>query len=283
MRDREALEEILKTVGILRSERGCPWDRAQTHSTLRRHLLEESYEVLESLDAHTHSPGPATAEPLKEELGDLLLQILLHSEISRQNGAFSFADVCRSLDEKLKRRHPHVFGSAKVESPTEALASWDNAKSKEKEKNSILEGIPKELPALQRSLKIIERVSKVGFQWKNMEGPMAKFEEELKELKDEIHKLGSLESITPESSEKLPPDVRKKLESELGDLLFCAANLAHFLHVNPEDSLRSMLSRFERRFRHIETRARASGRELKNLTLEEMDEFWNEAKVLNQD
>jgi tetrapyrrole methylase family protein/MazG family protein len=265
----KGLKRALDTVAKLRAPDGCPWDKAQTHESLRPYLLEETYEVLEALDGGGN---------LKEELGDLLLQILLHAQIASERGEFTMDDLADALATKLERRHPHVFGGEKLSTPEEVTRQWELTKQKEKKKDSVLEGVPAALPALARSLKVIEKVSKVGFQWPNAEGPVGKIHEELGEFLAELEKVGSPASIT--RSTAVDPALRTKLESELGDLLFTLANISHFLRLNPEDALRSMLARFEKRFRHVEKRARETGRKLEEMSLEEMDAFWLEAKSL---
>ena len=283
--ERDGLKDAVATVQALRGENGCPWDKTQTHESLRKYLLEESYETLEALDAL--AAGPASPVPaadrmnhFKEELGDLLLQILLHSEIARQNGNFSIHDVAGELSDKLVRRHPHVFGKNlwnKLDTPEEVVGAWEKNKQAEKpERGSVLEGIPPALPALQRSLKVIEKVSRVGFQWPDLLGPLEKMREELGEFEAEVKKAGG--PLTREASAELPPETRRKLEGELGDLLFTVANVAFFLQLNPEDALRSMLARFEARFRRVEGGAKAAGRKLEEMSLVEMDVLWDEAK-----
>lgn len=269
------LEAAVETVRALRAEGGCPWDRAQTHESLRRFLLEEAYEALEALDAHAAKPSPETLRHFKEELGDLLLQILLHAEIARQAGGFGIDELAQDLSDKLVRRHPHVFGADKLNTPEEVVGAWEKTKQAEKPKDSALDGIPPALPALQRSLKVIEKVSKVGFQWPDLKGPLEKVREEVGELEAEIARIGD---TSREATAKLAPEAKRKLEAELGDLLFTVANVAHFLHLNPEDALRSMLARFEGRFRSVEKGAKEKGRKLEEMTLAEMDELWDEAK-----
>ncbi len=273
------LKKAIETVVALRGENGCPWDKAQTHESLRKYLLEETYETLEAIDVLSTAPSPAATKNLKEELGDVLLQVLLHSEIARQNGDFSLDDVARDLAEKLIRRHPHVFGDEKLSTPEEVVGAWEKNKQAEKpERKSVLTGIPTALPALQRSLKVIEKVSKVGFQWPDLKGPLEKMREELGEFEAEVTKASAGTALTRENAARLPLEMRRKIESELGDLLFTVANVAHFLQLNPEDSLRSMLARFESRFKQVEQGAEKAGRKLEEMRLAEMDELWNEAK-----
>lgn len=211
---------------------------------------------------------PKIQADFKEELGDLLMQVVLHAEMTRESGAFDFYDVARALNEKLIRRHPHVFGEQKVDSADRAIQSWEKQKSAEKGKQidpSILAGLPQALPALQRSYRLIDKVTKVGFQWPDWQGPLAKIKEELAELE---------EAITAGK--------RERMESEIGDLLFSVCNLAYAFKVQPEDALRAQLGRFEKRFRYVERRFQAAGRKMEEAQLTEMDEYWNEAKVLEQ-
>lgn len=261
------LAKAVAVVKALRGEGGCPWDRAQTHESLRPFLLEETYETLEVLDS---LKGPETYSNLKEELGDVLLQVLLHAEIAGESGHFDIDSLGEALAEKLVRRHPHVFGEQKLSTPDEVLKAWEETKKKEKKKDSCLDGIPPGLPALQRSAKVIEKVSKVGFQWPDLKGPLDKVREELGEFLAEVEKA--------EGEKPLSPATRARLEGELGDLFFTLSNVAHFLKIAPEDSLRSMLGRFEARFRHVETRAREQGKRLEGMSLAEMDVLWDEAK-----
>ena len=267
-----SLKDLISTVHKLRAPGGCPWDRAQTHQSLRPYVIEEAYEVLEVLD-QIDSPAALKNEKIladfREELGDLLMQVLLHSEmVSEQNG-FDFYDVARGLNEKLIRRHPHVFGDVKADNAAAALQSWEKQKAQEKEGGkeggkespSVLSGLPKALPALQRSARLIEKVTHVGFQWKDIQGPLEKIDEELCELKREIEKKDKV-----------------KMEEELGDLLFSLCNLASLLKLNPENALRGTLSRFEKRFRYVESKLREQGKKPEQSTLEEMDALWNEAK-----
>lgn len=261
--DLSKIEKAIEVVKRLRAPDGCPWDKEQTHESLQKFLLEESYEVLEAIEQKSPTA-------LREELGDLLLQILLHSQIASEQKQFDISDVANDLAEKMVRRHPHVFGDKKLQTSEEVLSAWEINKAKEKPKDSVLSGIPKELPALQRSLKVIEKVSKVGFQWENLQGPLEKVKEELGEFLQEVEKIDATKEISL--------DQREKIEAELGDLIFTLSNVSYFLSINPEDALRKMLNRFEKRFRFVEDQAKAQGKQLKSMTLEEMDELWNEAK-----
>ncbi|MGH7847734.1 MAG: nucleoside triphosphate pyrophosphohydrolase [Candidatus Binatia bacterium] len=262
-------DKLVALVEKLRSPDGCPWDRDQTHASLKPNLLEETYEVLEALDL---------AEPahLREELGDLLLQIIFHAQIEAETGGFTIADVLQRLSEKLVRRHPHVFGDMsadeKPRTAADVLAQWEvlkqNERKGEKKSGSILDGVAATLPALLRALQVHERASRVGFDWPDVGGVIDKVEEECRELR---------EAWQQNQGTNAPDQAR--VEEEFGDLLFTLVNLARFLRVNPEDALRKTTARFMQRFRHIENQARLSGKELRDLTLEQMDVWWNEAKA----
>lgn len=273
MSESRAFDAVVETVHRLRAPGGCPWDREQTHQSLRPYLIEESAEVLDVLD-QIRSPDdlkdPTLSAAFREELGDLWMQILLHSEMAREAGAFDIHDVARALNDKLVRRHPHVFGEVQVTGSDEVLQNWEKIKQSEKtaKKKSALDGVPKSLPALQRCEKVIDKVSKVGFQWPNAQGPLAKVEEETRELRAEV-----------EAYEKAPtPERRVKIEEELGDLLFTVCNVAYLMKVRPEDALRTMLGRFERRFRYVEEKLDAQGKAPGTSSLAEMDVLWDEAK-----
>lgn len=274
----------------LRAPDGCPWDRKQTHESLKPYLVEETYEVLEALDHNE------TAR-LREELGDLLLQILFHAQIATEAGAFTIDDVMQRLAEKLIRRHPHVFGTAEQREPSlhpeEVKARWEQIKRGEREQRgeqgSALDGVPKTLPALLRAYQIQARAARVGFDWPQLDQVVQKLEEELRELRSAIAERASEGADAQPSSPngqvqaragavpqpKLPHD---QVEAELGDVLFTLVNLARFLKVNPEEALRRTIQRFIDRFQFIERQAAASGRKLEDMTLAEMDELWEEAK-----
>lgn len=267
----EAIDRVMATIHKLRAPGGCPWDMKQTHHSLRPYLIEETYEVLEVLD-QIDSPerfkDPKIRDALKEEFGDLLLQIGLHSEMAGEVGAFTFADVARTLDEKLIRRHPHVFGEVKVSGSDEVVKNWDAIKATEKggEKSKetpkkTLDGIPKGLPALARAEKTIDKVTKVGFQWPDVEGPLGKLEEEIREL-----------------SAAVRSGKQRDIQEEMGDLLFSVCNVAFLLKVKPEDALRGFLTKFENRFGFVEDSVRAEGKTLEGSSLAEMDHYWELAK-----
>jgi tetrapyrrole methylase family protein/MazG family protein len=276
MESEKSVSNLVETVHRLRAPGGCPWDQKQTHQSLRPYLIEEAYEVLDVLDqiqTDDQIHDPKIGGPFKEELGDLLMQVVLHSELAAERGAFNFYDVAQGLNEKLIRRHPHVFGDAQAENETQALSNWENEKAKEKsagathgEKNpSVLEGLPASLPALQRAHRTIEKVTRVGFQWSDLKGPLDKVEEEIKELRIELERGN-----------------HKKAHEEMGDLLFSLCNIAFMTKINPEDALRGFLKKFEGRFRYIESELHKKGSSPQKSTLEEMDHLWSEAKNLEK-
>ncbi len=280
----QAIVKLIETVHRLRAPGGCPWDRAQTHQSLRQYVIEEAYEVLDVLD-RIDSPARLREDDVKgafrEELGDLWMQVLLHSELASEAGAFDIYEVAAALNDKLVRRHPHVFGDVKVDGADAAFKSWETQKAKEKAEkrpdSSALDGVPKGLPGLQRAARVIEKVTKVGFQWPDLSGPLAKLDEELAELRAEVAKLEGADPAKGSRADEAEV-ARARVQTEIGDLFFSLANVAYLLKINPEDALREQLRRFELRFRHVETRLRESGKAPDQVSLEEMDRHWNEAK-----
>ena len=251
-----AFETFQETIAHLRAPDGCPWDREQTHASLRRNLLEEAYEVLDSLDA-----DDPTA--LREELGDLLLQIVLHSQIAVEDGEFSMADVVAAIDAKIKRRHPHVFGDVQVSGVGEVFANWEAIKKVERADNgngdrSALDGVPRALPALAQAEAFGDRASRVGFDWPSVDGVLDKVAEEINEMR-EAH------------SEQQRTD-------EFGDLLFALVNVARWLKIDPEAALRAANVKFANRFHQVEAQARAQSRDLKGMTVADLDALWESAK-----
>ncbi len=248
------MEEFDKFVDIVRRLRKeCPWDKVQTHETLRRCMLEESYEVIEAIDN-------SDMDELRKELGDVLLQVVFHGVMAEEEKHFTLEDVIKQESEKLIYRHPHVFGDVKVNGKEEVLTNWEALKMKEGRKY-ILDGIPNELPALFKAFRVQEKVAKVGFDWKDPKPVYDKILEEISELK---------ESVLEEDKENI--------EMEFGDVLFAIVNYARFIHVNPEDALRKTIDKFSKRFRKIEEFAEANGRKVSDMTLEEMDVIWENAK-----
>lgn len=251
----DKFQKLVEIMEKLRSEEGCPWDKVQTHDTLKRYLLEETYELIEAIEKKDY-------KEIKEELGDLLLQVLFHSKIAKDEGNFDINDVIETISNKIISRHPHVFSDSSFNTPEEVLSQWDDRKKEEgKLQDSILESIPIALPALHRAYKIQSRVAKVGFDWDNIDGVLDKIHEEISELK-EVVKYGE----------------KEKVEEELGDLLFSIVNLARFLKIDPETALRKTNRKFEERFKKLEQLTSKQGKSLKEMTLSEMDKLWEQIK-----
>ena len=246
-----SLEAFQDTIARLRAPGGCPWDREQTHQSLRPHLLEETYETLAALDADD-------TDALREELGDLLLQIVLQAQIAVEAGEFSLAQVIEGIDAKIKHRHPHVFGDVTVADVGEVLHNWEEIKREEKGKHSLLGGVSSALPALARAQAIQKRVARVGFDWPDAEGVIAKIAEEVAELRE--------------------AQGGKEREEEVGDLLFSVVNLARWLNVDAESALRGACQQFIQRFSGMEELCRGRGLDLSELSLAEQDELWEEVK-----
>lgn len=266
-------------------ERGCPWDREQTLESLKPCLLEETHELLAAMDR------PEDKANYVEELGDVLLQVMFQCVMAEQEGRFSFDDVANAISDKLVHRHPHVFppspaddlpdglrrtsGNVDAKDSATVLRNWEQIKQMEHKKearHSALDGVPAALPALLKAQRTQEKAARVGFDWKDAEGPMEKIEEELSELKAEI---AARKSDKPADSDKV--------KGELGDLVFAVCNLARHLKVDAESAAELSTSKFSRRFRAVEAGAKAQGRSLKDMTLDEMDELWNEAKKHDDD
>lgn len=268
------MDKLVEIMETLRSPKGCPWDREQTHDSLKPYLIEECYEVLEALDAQ----DPAS---LKEELGDLLLQVLFHAQIASEKQEFDFGEVCTSLARKLIHRHPHVFqaDSAKntVQSASDVIRQWDRLKRQEQtteaKQFSHLNGIPKSSPALARAYQMQKRAARAGFDWHTIEPVFEKFGEELQELATAASQM-----IAHQAGPDKPKHGQDEVEAELGDVLFSLVNLSRFLHVNPEEALRKATNRFEGRFMHVERQAIRAGKELPSCSPEEMDRWWESAK-----
>lgn len=257
------LSEFLSIVRRLRRE--CPWDREQTHASLRPMLIEEAYETVEAID-HAVATGDYTE--LKKELGDLLLHILFHSDLAREEGYFTLEDVIETECEKLIYRHPHVFGDVKVEGAEHVSRNWEQLKRAEKGRNSILHGVPSSMPSLQRAQRIQERAAKVGFDWPDSQGVWKKIREEVFELEDELN--------SP-SSERGGWVVSPK-EEEFGDLLFSLVNLARHEGMDAEGALRMATEKFTHRFQAIEREVEASGRPFSDYSLDELDAIWDRVK-----
>ena len=254
--EKVTLEDLIDLMATLRSEHGCPWDRKQTKDTLKPFVIEEAYEVLEAVDE-------GHAENLKEELGDLLFQIVFYAQLLREEENGDLYDIMETIYTKMVRRHPHVFGNVKVKNAEEVLVNWEQIKQTEKkvERTSVLDGVPKELPSLLRAHRLQSKASHVGFEWENFQQILEKLDEEFSELR-QAYKHGDIDEI----------------EDEFGDLLFVLVSISRFLKVNPENALRKAISKFTQRFTFIEQALKAEGKAWKETSPEEMDRLWNEAK-----
>ncbi|RLC94206.1 MAG: nucleoside triphosphate pyrophosphohydrolase [Chloroflexi bacterium] len=250
-RKRDSFDTLVDIIASLRGPQGCPWDRKQSHSSLKQHLVEECYEVLEAIDQENH-------RKLAEELGDVLMQIVLHAQIAAEEGKFSIADVLRQINNKLVHRHPHVFGKAKVKDAQEVAHNWEELKREEREGESLLSSLPKTMPALAYSQAIQRRAASVGFDWKQADDVIKKLAEEIKELQQASN--------------------QEERAREFGDLLFALVNVARWLDVDAEEALRLSNQRFYQRFRCMEETCRERGVSLSSLPLEQQDQLWEEAK-----
>ena len=248
-------EDLLEIIRLLRSEGGCPWDKAQTHQSIRRGLLEEAYEAAEAID----NDDPVL---LKEELGDVLMQVVFHADIESDAGRFTIDDVCDGVVKKLLFRHPHVFGSQCQDSPESVLVSWDKLKRQEKGQKTVadsMDSVARSLPGLWRAEKLQKKAASAGFEWPDVQGALDKLEEEVAELRRAVENGGDV------------PD-------ELGDVLFAAVKVGRFCGCDPEDAVNGTCEKFIHRFRAVEEGAAVRGREVSQLSLEEMTALWNEAK-----
>jgi len=251
-----SFESFAEIIAHLRAPDGCPWDKEQTHETLRKHLLEESYEAISAIDSGDFAD-------MREEFGDLLLQIVLQSQIANEEGQFNVTQVVKGIHSKIVRRHPHVFGDLELNDVGGVLTNWEKLKEKERKDNGqgkkgLLDGVPLALPALEQAQEYQDRAARVGFDWPEIEGVLEKIAEEIEEVKQ----------ATDET----------ELASELGDLFFALVNLARWKKVDAESALRGTNMKFKKRFGYVEQGAKEQGRELSSLSLEEMDALWNEAK-----
>ena len=301
----ERFERAVQIMARLRASDGCPWDREQTFDTIKPYTLEETYEVLEAID---NRDWPE----LTGELGDLLLQVLFYSQMASEEGHFSVDDVLDRLANKLVHRHPHVFGDVKADTPAEVLRNWEALKAQEREKRlaedadknkdknnkdkdsanvnkadqSVFAGVSSRMPALMEAYKLSSRASHVGFDWPEMEGLFAKLEEETLELREELKSVPALSAkdqsvgkgIAGSGRPKVPPDLRERLEDEVGDLFFVLVNIARFLALDPESALRKTNRKFKRRFQWMEERLRKSGRAPQEASMDELETLWQESK-----
>lgn len=250
----QAIGRVIDTLNILRVE--CPWDRKQTNESLRPNTIEEVYELCEALLSDD-------TKNIKKELGDVLLHILFYSKIAEEKNEFDICDVANALNDKLIFRHPHVFGTTKVDSSEQVAQNWEQIKQKEKDGNkSVLSGVPRTLPALIKAYRIQEKASNVGFDWNDKKDSWTKVQEEIGELSVEINSLNKVE-----------------MEKEFGDVLFSLINVARMYGINPENALEKTNDKFIRRFEYIESKAKDACLNIKDMSLDEMDKYWNEAKL----
>ncbi|MDQ1273518.1 MAG: tetrapyrrole methylase family protein / MazG family protein [Planctomycetota bacterium] len=250
-------QDLIELMRKLRSKDGCPWDKEQSHASLKPHLVEETYEVIDAIDS-------GDPDKIKEELADLFFHIVFHCQIAKEKGAFDIGDVMALCLDKMTRRHPHVFGDASAATPEEVIRQWEEIKKKEKgneDRKSVVDGLPRHLPALQKAQKLQKKVAKVGFDWTNIQDVIAKVDEELGEVKEAIQ-------------ENKPENI----EEEVGDLLFSVVNLARFLKLDTENVLHKTIYKFVDRFKRVETELASMGKDIEKCTLEEMDTVWNKVK-----
>ena len=275
-------QKLVAVMSRLRAPKGCPWDREQTHATLRTYLIEEAYEVLDALESSDDAK-------FAEELGDLLLQVLFHAQIAHEEGRFDIRDVIREIYEKMIRRHPHVFGSARAKTAADVLRNWEQIKMQERQAKSpgaagksassaaaapdsaqpasVLDGVPHALPALLEALQLTRKAARIGFDWSSVDGIFEK-------LTEETHELQSVLGAESRNS--------SRIEGELGDILFVAVNLARFLHIDPEIALKKTSAKFAGRFRTMERLARQQGTSLPKVPRPQMEAYWDQAKLLEQ-
>ena len=253
-----SINQLLDIMARLRDpQRGCPWDLEQTFRTIAPYTIEEAYEVADAIERED-------AAALRDELGDLLFQVVFHSQMAREQGSFGFDDVVAAICDKMERRHPHVFGDARIDTAAAQTVAWEEQKRLERESSgkSVLADVPLALPALTRANKLGKRAAQVGFEWPDVAGALDKLDEELGELRKGLGAQADQAHIT----------------DELGDVLFCVVNVCRYLGVDPETALKGANAKFERRFGYVEQRLREQGRSASEATLEEMDKLWDEGK-----
>lgn len=259
IKDKYNVDDLVQLVKVLRAPNGCPWDREQTHESIKKNFIEETYEVIEAINKKD-------CESLKEELGDVLLQVALHSEMEREKGTFDFNDVANDICQKLVIRHPHVFGELSASNEKEALKNWDDVKSKtkgiKKQSDSMIK-VPREFPALMRAQKIQQKAAKAGFDWDNKNGAIEKLFEEINELQEALSKGN-----------------KSEIEDEFGDVLFSCVNISRFIDVDSEEALTCATDKFMNRFIEVEKLAEEEGIDMKNSSIEELDKLWDKAKII---
>ena len=259
IKDRYDIGDLLEIIKVLRAPGGCPWDAEQTHTSIKKNFIEETYEVVEAINKNN-------SDMLREELGDVLLQIVMHTEMEREQGGFCFEDVVDEVVKKLVARHPHVFGDVVAENSSQALESWNEAKSKlkgEKNKTQSMQSVPRELPALMRAQKVQHKASKAGFDWQSADGAFDKLYEEINELKIAMNQGDS-----------------SLIADEFGDVLFSCVNIARFINVDSEEALTKSTDKFISRFSSVEQMAKEKGIDMKSSSLQVLDELWDNAKKI---
>ena len=259
IKDNYDINDFLRLVTVLRSPGGCPWDRKQTHESIKKNFIEETCEVVEAINK-------ADAEGLKEELGDVLLQVAMHSEMESEKGSFDFNDVVNDICKKLVVRHPHVFGDAAAQNSDEALQNWDQVKLKTKgmkKQGEAMIKVPREFPALMRAQKVQEKAAKAGFDWDDINGAVDKLHEEIDELET-----------------ALAAGVGKDIEEEFGDVLFSCVNVSRFIGADSEEALTASTDKFIKRYLLVEKLAADEGLDMKTASIEELDKLWNKAKII---
>ena len=255
MKSHYGYEDLLQVIHILRSPDGCPWDKVQTHQSIRREFLEETYEAVEAIDLND-------VAMMREELGDVLMQVIFHADIESDAGHFTMDDVCDEITKKMIYRHPHVFGTVQADTTEEVLVNWEALKRKEKHQDTAaatLDAVARTLPQLWRAEKVQKKAAKAGFEWPDIQAAMGKLDEEVGELHEAVREDSNI-------------------SEELGDVLFAAVKVARFAGVDPETALNDTCEKFIRRFQQMEEAARQGGHELGDLSLDEMTELWNQAK-----
>jgi tetrapyrrole methylase family protein / MazG family protein len=280
----DAFVRLCEVIAKLRSPEGCPWDRQQTLATIKPYTLEETYELLEAIDSDDNSA-------ICEELGDVLLQVVLDAQIAKDEQRFDIVAVVEGITEKMVDRHPHVFGDAVAESAADVSQHWDKAKRQEKsERNSVLDGIPVDLPGLAKAARITKKAARVGYDFPHRAMLFDKLNEEVGELAAELFEDSQIPDIAasvdgPRTEDEPVADAaqQERIEGELGDVLFVIANIARRWQVNPEEALRKSNAKFERRFRYIETRLREQGSDIRDVTIQKMEELYQEGKRLEQE
>ena len=259
IKDRYDIGDLLEIIKVLRAPGGCPWDAEQTHTSIKKNFIEETYEVVEAINKNN-------SDMLREELGDVLLQIVMHTEMEREQGGFCFEDVVDEVVKKLVARHPHVFGDVVAENSSQALESWNEAKSRlkgEKNKTQSMQSVPRELPALMRAQKVQHKAAKTGFDWQSTDGAIDKLFEEINELKIAMNQGNS-----------------SQIEDEFGDVLFSCVNIARFINVDSEEALTKSTDKFISRFSSVEQMAKEKGIDMKSSSLQVLDELWDNAKKI---